>query len=102
MQEFFTFKKFITPIFIQIIFWAGAVVIFIWGIVMIIAGASTSRYSYLDESSVSAGSIIIGLVIMLLGPVLWRIYCEILILQFKLYDEVHELRKLKETSSTNI
>ena len=88
MQDFLSFKKFITPVFIQIIFWVGAAIIFIIGLVMVIKGAD----SYYGGGSI----ILLGLVYMIIGPFLWRIYCEILIIIFKIYEDVHELRNQKE------
>ena len=80
MGDYLTFRKMITPIIIQIVFWIGAVVIFIMGIVTIANGGS--EY------------IISGLVIMFFGPILWRVYCELLILMFRINETVTDIKNI--------
>ena len=78
-QEFSSFKKMITPTFIQIIFWVGVVVIAIVGLYFMVKA-----------------SFLLGLLYFLLGPVVWRIYCEILIVIFKIHENVNALNQKKE------
>ena len=86
MNEFLNFDKMITPTIIKIIFWIGVVVCVIGGLVTIIQGAS---------SPFGGGvAVLMGLVIMLLGPLFVRIYCEILIIFFKMNDNLNEIKKI--------
>ena len=41
MKEFFDFKKMITPVIIQVLFWLGVIVSVLISVVIIIAGAKT-------------------------------------------------------------
>jgi hypothetical protein len=72
MGDFLAFKKFITPLVIQIIFWIGVIVCLIYGIIMI----------------VSAGQIIGGILVFILGPIFVRIYCEVLMIFFRIHDRL--------------
>ena len=74
MDEFLSFRKMITPLFIQLIFWVGIVGIVINALI-------TFRYS-----------VITGLLFLIIGPLIWRIYCELVILFFRMYEELTAIR----------
>ncbi|HAN09846.1 MAG TPA: hypothetical protein DCP90_04450 [Clostridiales bacterium] len=71
MKDFFGFKKMITPIIIQAIFIIGLVIVIGSGLINIVGN-----------------KLLEGLAMLLLGPVLLRVYCEILIIMFKIYEEL--------------
>lgn len=86
MDEFLKFKKMITPIIIQILFWIGAVCSVIFGLLSIISGLS---------ADIGGGAMVfMGLITMVVGPVIARIYCEILIVIFSINDTLGEVRDL--------
>jgi hypothetical protein len=77
MNEFLSFRKMITPIFIQIIFWIA--------VVFTVIGALGTMFR-------GGFNIIIGLIFLVLGPFIARIYCELLIIMFRIYDELVAIR----------
>ena len=77
MEEFLSFRKMITPIFIQVIFWVFVVF------------AVISALGTMFRGGVN---IIIGLVFLVVGPFLVRIYCELLNIHFRIYDELVAIR----------
>lgn len=82
MQDFLAFRKFITPVFIQIIFWIGAGACMLLGLVSMIAGAS----------SYGGGQAVLGgLVLIVLGPLGVRVYCEVMIVLFRILDRLGEI-----------
>lgn len=83
MREFLTFRKMITPSFIQVIFWIGVAVCVIYGLVAIVSGAS----------SPFGGSTLVlaGVFMILLGPLFIRIWCELLIVLFRMNDTLTEI-----------
>ena len=92
MNDFLGFRKMITPIIIQIIFWLGTLAIVVLAIWTIARGAD----SY-DGSSVIVA---LGFVLLLFGPFVWRMYCEMLILNFRIHstltDIYHKVDRLGE------
>ena len=61
MEDFFTFKKMITPVIIQILFWIGVGLCVILGLISIVSGAS---------SAFGGGpAVLTGLVMLLVGTV---------------------------------
>lgn len=73
----------ITPIIIQILFWIGVAVCVIAGIIQIVSGINT-RYG--------GGSVFMGILLLFLGPVLVRVYCEILIVLFSIHSALINIK----------
>lgn len=84
MQEFFSFRKMITPTIIRFIFWIGAGFMVIAGLVMLFS--NLGRYG-------DAASAIGGLLTILIGPVIVRIACEQVILFFRINETLSEIRQ---------
>lgn len=83
MQDFLTFRKMIAPVVIQIVFWVGASVCAISGLVGLVAAVRAD----------SASGILVSLLWLVLGPVLVRIHCEVIIIFFRIYDVLQEIRQ---------
>jgi hypothetical protein len=83
MNEFLTFRRMITPLIIQGLFWLGAGFCVLAGLVMIGGGLSSS----------SGGSAVLGgLLLLVVGPVVVRVYCELLILLFRMNETLTDIR----------
>lgn len=96
MNEFLGFRKMITPVVIQIVFWIGVGVSALSGIGLMIAGAATSaeanRYSGGGGGFPGGLLVFAGLVEMFVGPVLVRISCELTMVFFRIYETLGEIR----------
>jgi len=68
----------ITPVFIQVIFWIAVAAMIIVGLVQI-----------------ADGEAIAGILIILVGPLVVRIYAEILMVIFRINDNVAAIRGVK-------
>ena len=82
-MEYLTFQKFITPIIIQIIFWIAVLFIVVGGIVAITQG--------------NAGQ---GILIILFGPIIARVYAELLMVLFNIEGEVKRIAAVQAGPST--
>jgi uncharacterized protein DUF4282 len=78
MGEFLRFETMITPVVIQIIFWIGVVVTVIAGFIQLFGGGF---------------AVITGLLTIILGPIAVRIYCEIIIIFFKINDHLRAIQQ---------
>src|SRR5689334_13292938 len=78
MGDFLSFRKMITPIFIQAIFWIMVGIVVIAGLITMATGGSQGVFS--------------GLIAIVIGPLFIRIYCELLIILFRIYDELVAIR----------
>jgi uncharacterized membrane protein len=85
MEDFLNFKKMITPMIIKILFWVLVAVCVIGGLISI-AGGATSNYG-------GGAAVLTGLLMLVLGPVAARIYCELLIVIFSINQNVREINE---------
>lgn len=77
MGDFLTFRRMITPMLIQIVFWVGFLATVIAGLVAI--GN--------DEPGM-------GILLIVVGPLAIRIYCELLILFFRMNETLTDIKRL--------
>jgi hypothetical protein len=75
MSEYLSCRRMITPVFIQIIFWIAVV-----GIVILAIGQMAN------------GHAVGGVLTLIFGPLGVRIYAEILIVIFRIQDDVAAIR----------
>jgi uncharacterized membrane protein len=87
MKDFWNFKKMITPIIIPILFWIGTIVCIIAGIVFMVLGAT--GYSNSDSGEM----VLLGIGYLVFGPIVVRIYCELLIILFSINDTLTDIKK---------
>ena len=88
MGDILAFRKMITPIIIQIMFWIGIIGILILGLVAIIDGVS-------GESD--GGAVLLGVLFIIFGPMIWRAFFEIMILIFRIIERLANLLTEKTT-----
>ncbi|WP_423188951.1 DUF4282 domain-containing protein [Alkalibacterium sp. f15] len=75
-KSFLNFDNMITPKIIQILFYIGLAITLVIGLVMIFSGES----------------IFGGLVVILVGPLLIRVNCELIIVIFKIHEALQDIR----------
>lgn len=83
MKAFLQFDRLITGEIIKYVYWALAGITIVMGLITIL----------ISLISGDALGIFSGLLIALLGPILIRIYCEIMIVMFKIYETLVEIRE---------
>jgi hypothetical protein len=92
MNDFLVFRKMITPMIIQIIFWVGVAICVIGGLVGIFLGVG-QRYGSLFEVLVL---LVPGLLLLIIGPLVVRVWCELLILFFRMNETLTEIKNNTE------
>jgi len=88
MWDFLTFRKMLTPIVIQILFWLGVVACILGGI-----GAILTGIARIERTPELIG---IGILAVVFGPLVMRIYCEWLIVLFRINDTLTDIRRNTE------
>jgi hypothetical protein len=78
MGDFLRFDTMLTPIVIQIVFWIAVVITVIVGFIQLFGGGF---------------AVITGLLTIILGPVVARIYCEIVIVFFRINDHLRQIQQ---------
>jgi len=85
VNDFLKFKKMMTPIIIQILFWIGVAVCVIAGIIEIVSGINTPYGG-------GGGVVFMGILLLLLGPILVRVWCELMLVLFSIYDTLVKMK----------
>ena len=93
-KDFLAFRRMVTPIIIQVIFWIGVVGVVLGGIVgfftMLITGISRGE-------AMSILGALIGVPLMtIVGLLLVRLYTELLIVIFRINDTLTDIKNLLE------
>lgn len=78
-KDFLSFRKMITPTVIKALYWILTLVCIVVGIALM--------GEYGDEF------IVIGLLVIFLGPFFVRMWCEMLILMFQINDSLTDIRR---------
>lgn len=88
-RDFLEFRKMITPSIIKVIFWIGVVVCVLVGIIGILRGA-VAKYG-------GGAQVLGGILFLFVGPLLVRIYCELLILFFRMNETLTDIKNNMES-----
>ena len=83
MEDFLKFRKMITPVIIQVLFWVGVAIAVIGALGMMVVGVTSNGQGIM---------VLVGLVMLVVGPVVVRIYCELLILFFRMNETLTEIK----------
>ncbi|HUF76281.1 MAG TPA: DUF4282 domain-containing protein [Longimicrobiales bacterium] len=73
MSELLSFRRMITPVIIQVIFWILIVIVVISGLALVVGGDTGGQQFF-------------GLVYLVVGPLIVRVYCELLIVIFRMNE----------------
>ena len=81
MKEYLTFQKFITPIFVQVLFWLGILGLLIF----VVAGDGGGPYG-------GGMPFFMRILVFIFGAIFWRVYMELILVLFGIYREIRELK----------
>lgn len=98
-MEFLTFKRMVTPILIQIVFWLAVVGIVIAGAVTAVVGLTQIGGR---TPAAGIGGVVGGIAIILFGPLVARIYAEILIVIFRINETLTDLSETLSTENRGV
>jgi energy-converting hydrogenase Eha subunit E len=87
MMEFLSFRRMLIPYLIQIIFWAGTALCIFGGVMVMADKASAPIVAGVHiENRLLAGALI-----LLGGPIVLRIWCEIAVVLFRMNETLTEM-----------
>ncbi len=92
MKDFLTFRRMITPALIQIAFWLGVVGCVVVGLGMIVTAPGASPSWTESKSQAVAAQRLTGLAVLVVGPIVVRIYSELLVLLFRMNESLTDIR----------
>lgn len=83
-DEFLSFRKFISPIVIKILYILGVIVIVLGSLYMMFSGRGLAGF---------ITGFFIGLLGLIFGNLMWRVSCEMMMLLFAINDGIKKLNK---------
>lgn len=83
-DEFLSFRKFISPIVIKILYILGVVAIVLFSLYMMFSGKGFGGFIQ---------NFFIGLLSLIFGNLMWRVSCEMMLLLFSINDGIKKLNK---------
>ena len=84
--DYLSFKRMITPKLVNIFFWIGTIISVVIGLGLFI----------ISIANINSEGILIGFLAMLLGPLVIRIYCELIIVFFMINETLTDISKTLE------
>ncbi len=91
MLDFLTFRRMITPIIIQVLFWIGVVVVIGAGCITIAGGLAAFGSTSGSNQQTAAGAAVGGVLLILFGPLVLRIYAEVLMVLFRINETLTDV-----------
>lgn len=82
-SKFFNFDKMITPAIIKVLFWIGMAIVVVIGLSGVAAGIFTPYGG--------GRTALTGLLTLVVGPIVVRVYCELLIVIFKMHEALEKI-----------
>ena len=76
MNEFLRFRRMVTPTVIEVVFWLGLLVNLAASIYVMTQGGF---------------SVLVGFLMIFFGSLMVRVYCELIILLFRIYDSLRSI-----------
>lgn len=87
LSDFLNFRKMLTPMIIKVIFWLSVAGFVFTGLASIIG-------SFQARGGGALLMFLVGLAWMVFGPIIARIYCEILMVAFAINDSLADIRRV--------
>ncbi len=100
MRDFWAFRKMVTPIIIRFIFWVGIIACVIGGFVLISAGIHP--LIGMEMQMPTRKMVLSGVLLLLFGPLAVRVYCEFLIVFFRINETLMEIKHVLERKSFHL
>lgn len=91
MSGYFSFERMITPVFVKVIYFLGFIALTVVGVALAIwAGMQ------LNDATISRSLgwryVAIGVAAVVLGNIVWRVFCELWVVLFGIHSELGSIR----------
>ena len=98
IADFLSFRRMVTPIVIQVFFWLGVAAILLFAAIIFIAALTGPGGRHAGAPEVIGG--LCAMVFLVpLSLLLWRVYCEVLMLLFRMNETLVDIRNGLEQKS---
>jgi multisubunit Na+/H+ antiporter MnhC subunit len=93
LGAFFSFRTFIFPGLVKIIYWIGLIGIAVGALITVVGGIAASNNPYVSGGpALAVGAVVAGLVGGAILVVIWRVVVELWLVLFSIHDVLKEIR----------
>jgi Domain of unknown function (DUF4282) len=92
MKEFLTFRRMVTPAIVQVIFWLGTAACILGGLFGIVSAPFANPGFLTTKSQAVVAQLFSSAAVLILGPIAVRIYCELVILVFRMNETLTDIK----------
>jgi len=85
LMDMLSFDKMITPIVVKVIYYLLLIVVIISAVISMFRGGFANFIG--------------GIIMLIIGPILVRMYCELMILFFRIYDKLKSINEALESQT---
>jgi hypothetical protein len=87
LDEFLSFKKVVTPLIIKIVYLIGVIGIVLYSLYSMFFGISSFSVFFLK--------LLFGIIYLILGNLMWRMTCELIMVMFNMLGELRKFNQSK-------
>jgi hypothetical protein len=87
LADFLAFRTMLTPVLIKVLFWIGIAGCVIAGLGQLVMALQFGSL---------LGGLFAALVILVVGPIFVRVYCELMILLFRIHETLQEIKEQRK------
>jgi len=98
MNDFFSFKRMVSKDLIKIAYIIGLIAISLSGILAMVGGSQLDRK--IGSDGLGVMGVLIGLAILIFGNLIWRVFCERIIIWYSINDTLTDILKALEKQKT--
>jgi len=91
MMDFLSFRRMLIPYLVQIVFWAGTALCLFAGVLILAGKGFALRLGDTNLNAGADGGLLVGLAVMLGGPLVLRVWCEYFIVPFRINETLTEM-----------
>jgi hypothetical protein len=102
MADFFAFRRMLFPILIQVVFWLGTAAMFIIGGWTIYGAKSEDFSGFVDTTEWDRLRVAAGVAIIIVGPLVLRLWAELIILGFRINETLTDIRNELKNSRQGV
>lgn len=101
MKKYINFDIMITPMIIKILFWVGVAASIVFGLITSFSGLAM-MFSRFGSTGAGFGTFLLGIFTIVVGILITRIYCELIIVAFKAVEKLSSIDEKLDNKNNDL
>lgn len=91
LLAYLTFRRMVTPTAILVVYWIGVAAIALYGSIWLVTSGLAAVQGGADGGLLGVVMFLTGLLMLPVAIVMWRVYCEVIAVLFRIYETLTEI-----------